>query len=314
MALPPLIDSGMPTTRCARMDIRGNCSNTEAPAIASPSSHRQPPRSGGRQRPAGTPHEPFLDGRRIGLLAYRQRDNRVAFTHTEVSPACEGRGRQPLAAAALDDARRQDLVVVPLPPSSPHTSSGTPSTATWSPRSTAGRAVDRKRWVVTWGSSVYRHVPASTVRRLSLDGQTCACVLTLRGETEVRFDHRVSRVTSVGYCQPCRRLAGSPQPRPGGAVRQGAAATGRRPSVDTGIPEATPPRQPRATPRCGSRSCSTCATRLRLGSAASGFTGQADFSEAPARRPLRAAAELVRRLCRPPAVAGLKGSRSIATA
>jgi predicted GNAT family acetyltransferase/glutaredoxin len=62
-------------------------------------------------------YELLLDGRRIGLLAYRQRHNRVAFTHTEVSPACEGRGfGSRLAAAALDDARRQGLAVVPLCP------------------------------------------------------------------------------------------------------------------------------------------------------------------------------------------------------
>jgi uncharacterized protein len=62
-------------------------------------------------------YELLLDGSRIGLLAYRRRDNRVAFTHTEIRPACEGRGfGSRLAAAALDDARRQGLVVVPLCP------------------------------------------------------------------------------------------------------------------------------------------------------------------------------------------------------
>jgi uncharacterized protein len=62
-------------------------------------------------------YELLLDGRRIGLLAYRQRHDRVAFTHTEVTPACEGRGfGSRLAAAALDDARRRGLVVVPLCP------------------------------------------------------------------------------------------------------------------------------------------------------------------------------------------------------
>jgi predicted GNAT family acetyltransferase/glutaredoxin len=62
-------------------------------------------------------YELLLGGRRIGLLAYRQRQNRVAFTHTEVSPTCQGRGfGSRLAAAALDDARRQGLVVAPLCP------------------------------------------------------------------------------------------------------------------------------------------------------------------------------------------------------
>jgi uncharacterized protein len=62
-------------------------------------------------------YELLLDGRRIGLLAYRRRDNRLALTHTEVTPACEGRGfGGRLAAAALDDARREGLVVAPLCP------------------------------------------------------------------------------------------------------------------------------------------------------------------------------------------------------
>ena len=62
-------------------------------------------------------YELLLDGRRVGLLAYRQRQNRIAFTHTEVSPGCEGRGfGSRLAAGALDDARRQGLVVVPICP------------------------------------------------------------------------------------------------------------------------------------------------------------------------------------------------------
>jgi uncharacterized protein len=37
-------------------------------------------------------YELLLHGRRIGLLAYRQRHNRIAFTHTEISPGCEGQG------------------------------------------------------------------------------------------------------------------------------------------------------------------------------------------------------------------------------
>jgi len=62
-------------------------------------------------------YELLLDGRRIGLLAYRRRQNRIALTHTEVSPACQGRGfGGRLAAGALDDARRRGLAVVPLCP------------------------------------------------------------------------------------------------------------------------------------------------------------------------------------------------------
>jgi predicted GNAT family acetyltransferase len=53
----------------------------------------------------------------IGLAAYRRRNGRIAFTHTEVDEACEGRGfGSRLAAAVLEDARRQGLEVVPLCP------------------------------------------------------------------------------------------------------------------------------------------------------------------------------------------------------
>ena len=62
-------------------------------------------------------YELQLDGERIGELAYRQRKDRIAFTHTNVNPAYEGRGfGSRLAEAALADARRQGLAVVPLCP------------------------------------------------------------------------------------------------------------------------------------------------------------------------------------------------------
>ena len=67
--------------------------------------------------PAADRYELLLRGHRIGELAYRQRNGRIAFTHTNVNPACEGRGfGSRLAEAALNDARRQGLVVVPLCP------------------------------------------------------------------------------------------------------------------------------------------------------------------------------------------------------
>jgi uncharacterized protein len=67
--------------------------------------------------PQADRYELLLGGRRIGLLAYRQRQNRIAFTHTEVSPTCQGLGfGSRLAAAALDDVQRQGLMVVPLCP------------------------------------------------------------------------------------------------------------------------------------------------------------------------------------------------------
>lgn len=62
-------------------------------------------------------YELRLDGRLIGVLAYRLRGDRVAFTHTEVEPACEGRGfGGRLVGAALDDARAKGLTVLPLCP------------------------------------------------------------------------------------------------------------------------------------------------------------------------------------------------------
>ena len=67
--------------------------------------------------PQASRYELRLGGRLIGLAAYRRRNGRIAFTHTEVDEACEGHGfGSRLAAAALEDARRQGLEVVPLCP------------------------------------------------------------------------------------------------------------------------------------------------------------------------------------------------------
>jgi predicted GNAT family acetyltransferase len=67
--------------------------------------------------PEASRYELRLDGRLIGLAAYRRRDGRIAFTHTEVDESCEGRGfGSLLAARALEDARRQGLEVIPLCP------------------------------------------------------------------------------------------------------------------------------------------------------------------------------------------------------
>jgi uncharacterized protein len=67
--------------------------------------------------PEASRYELRLGGRLIGLAAYRRRDGRIAFTHTEVDESCEGRGfGSRLAEAALDDARRQGLEIVPLCP------------------------------------------------------------------------------------------------------------------------------------------------------------------------------------------------------
>ena len=62
-------------------------------------------------------YELRLDGRLIGLAAYRRSNDRMAITHTEVDPSCEGRGLgSRLAAAALDDAAGEGLEVAPLCP------------------------------------------------------------------------------------------------------------------------------------------------------------------------------------------------------
>ena len=62
-------------------------------------------------------YELRLDGRLIGLAAYHRRDGRMAVTHAEVDPSCEGRGfGSRLVAGLLDDAREQGLQVVPLCP------------------------------------------------------------------------------------------------------------------------------------------------------------------------------------------------------
>ena len=62
-------------------------------------------------------YELRLGDRRIGLAAYHRRDNRIAFTHTEVDAACEGRGfGTRLVQGALDDARARGLEIVPLCP------------------------------------------------------------------------------------------------------------------------------------------------------------------------------------------------------
>jgi predicted GNAT family acetyltransferase/glutaredoxin len=67
--------------------------------------------------PEASRYELRLGGRLIGLVAYRRGDGRIAFTHTEVDESCEGRGfGSRLAAAALADAAKENLEVVPLCP------------------------------------------------------------------------------------------------------------------------------------------------------------------------------------------------------
>jgi predicted GNAT family acetyltransferase len=67
--------------------------------------------------PEDSRYELRLDGRLIGLAAYHRRNGRIAFTHTEVDEACEGRGfGSRLAEVALADAATKKLEVVPLCP------------------------------------------------------------------------------------------------------------------------------------------------------------------------------------------------------
>jgi predicted GNAT family acetyltransferase len=67
--------------------------------------------------PEASRYELRLGERLIGLAAYRRRDGRIAFTHTEVDESCEGRGfGSRLAAVALADAAKANLAVVPLCP------------------------------------------------------------------------------------------------------------------------------------------------------------------------------------------------------
>jgi predicted GNAT family acetyltransferase len=67
--------------------------------------------------PEASRYELRLGGRLVGLAAYRHRDGRIVFTHTKVDDAYEGHGfGSRLAEAALQDARRQGLEVVPLCP------------------------------------------------------------------------------------------------------------------------------------------------------------------------------------------------------
>jgi predicted GNAT family acetyltransferase len=62
-------------------------------------------------------YEIRVDGAVAGYAAYQSGDGQIVFTHTQVDPNFEGRGvGSALAAAALADARRQGLRVVPRCP------------------------------------------------------------------------------------------------------------------------------------------------------------------------------------------------------
>ena len=67
--------------------------------------------------PEASRYELQLGRRVIGFAAYRRRNDRIVFIHTEVDESYEGRGLgNRLAEAALEDVRGKGLIVVPLCP------------------------------------------------------------------------------------------------------------------------------------------------------------------------------------------------------
>ncbi|MFI6508625.1 GNAT family N-acetyltransferase [Streptosporangium sp. NPDC050855] len=67
--------------------------------------------------PGASRFEITVDGTAAGFAAYRLRAGKIIFTHTEISPAFEGRGLGGrLASAALDASRASGRAVVPLCP------------------------------------------------------------------------------------------------------------------------------------------------------------------------------------------------------
>lgn len=70
-----------------------------------------------RDDPARHRYEVAVDGEVAGFAVYYLENQRIAFVHTEVSTAFEGRGLgSRLARFSLDDARERNLRVVPLCP------------------------------------------------------------------------------------------------------------------------------------------------------------------------------------------------------
>jgi predicted GNAT family acetyltransferase len=62
-------------------------------------------------------YELLLDGAVAGFAQYRSRPGLIAFIHTEIDDAFEGQGLGGrLISFALDDARRQELAVLPFCP------------------------------------------------------------------------------------------------------------------------------------------------------------------------------------------------------
>jgi predicted GNAT family acetyltransferase len=70
-----------------------------------------------RDDPDAGRYEISVDGTRAGFVTYRLNDRRITFVHTEVDESRSGAGLgSTLVHAALEDARRRRLQVVPLCP------------------------------------------------------------------------------------------------------------------------------------------------------------------------------------------------------
>jgi predicted GNAT family acetyltransferase len=70
-----------------------------------------------RDNPDKRRYEAMVDGTLAGYAAYRTHPGVIAFTHTKVEDAFEGRGvGSILVRGALDDARRRGLQVLPFCP------------------------------------------------------------------------------------------------------------------------------------------------------------------------------------------------------
>jgi predicted GNAT family acetyltransferase len=62
-------------------------------------------------------YEVRADGVLAGYTIYRERPGLIVFVHTEINPRFEGQGlASTLIRAALDDARRRELQVLPFCP------------------------------------------------------------------------------------------------------------------------------------------------------------------------------------------------------
>ena len=70
-----------------------------------------------RDNPDENRYEIRVDGQLAGFIQYRSRPGLLAFIHTEVDPAFEGKGvGSALAKGALDDTRTREVEVLPFCP------------------------------------------------------------------------------------------------------------------------------------------------------------------------------------------------------